>query len=145
MRLADVIQYSLSCTKGHTYDAWFRNAAAFDEQLARGIVTCAVCGDPAVDKAPMAPAVARTDNPKVSLSSAHPDAIKFRELLRAYRQKVTSEADYVGDRFAEEARKIHFEEVEARGIYGEATRDEVIALAEEGVDFLPLPDVADDN
>ena len=93
----------------------------------------------------MAPAVARTDNQKVTLSAAHPDAAKFRELLRAYRQKVMSEADYVGDRFADEARKIHFEEAEARGIYGEATRDEVAGLIEDGVDFLPLPDIADDN
>jgi hypothetical protein len=108
-------------------------------------VTCAVCGDAAVAKAPMAPAVARTDQGKVSLSSAHPDAVKFRELVRAYRQKVTSEADYVGDRFAEEARKIHFEEVEARGIYGEATRDEVAGLLDEGIEFMPLPDIADDN
>ena len=93
----------------------------------------------------MAPSVARTDGDKVSLSAAHPDAAKFRDMLRAYRQKVTSEADYVGDRFAEEARKIHFEETEARGIYGEATRDEVAGLLDDGVDFMPLPDIADDN
>ena len=140
-----MIQYSLHCSKGHQYDAWFKSAAAFDEQAARGIVTCAVCGDGDIGKAPMAPAVARTDSEKVSLSSAHSDATRFRELLRAYRQKVTSEADYVGDRFAEEARKIHFEEVEQRGIYGEATRDEVVALLDEGIEFTPLPDVGDDN
>jgi len=140
-----LIQYSLHCSKGHHYDAWFKNAAAFDEQRGRGIVTCAVCGDASIEKAPMAPAVARTDSARVSLSSAHPDAAKFRELLRAYRQKVTSEADYVGDRFAEEARKIHFEEVEQRGIYGEATRDEVVALAEEGIEFMPLPDLPEEH
>ena len=93
----------------------------------------------------MAPSVARTDNEKVSLSSAHPEAVKLRQLLRAYRQKVIAEADYVGDRFADEARKIHFQEVEARGIYGEATRDEIVGLIEEGIDFMPLPDLADDN
>jgi len=140
-----VIQYSLHCAKGHRYDAWFKSAAAFDEQQARGLVSCAVCGDGAIEKAPMAPAVARTDGEKVSFSSGHPDAAKLRELVRAYRQRVTSEADYVGDRFAEEARKIHFEEAEARGIYGEATRDEVAGLLDDGVDFMPLPDVADDN
>ena len=140
-----MIQYSLHCAKGHQFDAWFKNAAAFDEQQARGIVSCAVCGDGHVEKAPMAPSVARTDGEKISLSSRHSEAARFRELVRAYRQKVTSEADYVGDRFAEEARKIHYEEAEARGIYGEASRDEVIALAEEGVEFMPLPDVADDN
>lgn len=140
-----MIQYSLHCAKGHSYDAWFKNAAAFDEQQARGIVACAVCGETDVSKAPMAPAVARTDGEKTSLSSVSPDLAKFRELLRAYRQKVTSEADYVGDRFAEEARKIHFDEVEQRGIYGEATRDEVVALAEEGIEFMPLPDLPDEH
>ena len=140
-----MIQYSLHCSKGHRYDAWFKNAAAFDEQQARGIVRCAVCGDGTVEKAPMAPSVARTDNEKVSLSSAHPEAVKLRQLLRAYRQKVIAEADYVGDRFADEARKIHFQEVEARGIYGEATRAEIVGLIEEGIDFMPLPDLADDN
>ena len=140
-----MIQYTLHCTKGHDFDAWFKNAAAFDEQQARGIVTCAICGSHEVNKALMAPTVARSGSGKMSLSSSHPDAAKLRELLRAYRQKVVSEADYVGDRFAEEARKIHFEEVEARGIYGEATRDEVIALAEEGIEFAPLPDLPEEN
>lgn len=140
-----VIQYALQCSNGHRYDAWFKSAAAYDEQQARGIVTCAVCGDTHVEKAPMAPAVARTDNARIPLSSAHPDAAKFREMLRDYRRKVTTEADYVGTRFAEEARKIHFEEVEARGIYGEATRDEVAALLDDGVDFLPLPDVPEEH
>ena len=139
-----MIQYSLHCSKGHRYDAWFKNASAFDDQQARGIVTCAVCGDAAVGKAPMAPAVARSDGGKVSLSSA-PEMARFREMLRAYRQKVTSEADYVGDRFAEEARKMHFDEVETRDIYGEATRDEVVALADEGIDFMPLPDLPEEH
>ena len=140
-----MIQYSLQCSKGHRYDAWFKNADAYDQQQARGIVSCAVCGDGAVEKAPMAPAVARTDGEKVSLSSGSAEARRFRELLRAYRQKVMSEADYVGDRFAEEARKIHFEETEARGIYGEATRDEVVALADEGIEFMPLPDLPEEH
>lgn len=140
-----MIQYSLQCAKGHRYDAWFKSADAFDQQKARGIVSCAVCGDGEVDKAPMAPAVARTDAARVPLSSAHPEAEKFREMLRAYRKMVTSNADYVGERFAEEARKIHFEEVEARGIYGEATRDEVAGLIEDGISFLPLPDVPEEH
>ncbi len=140
-----MIQYSLQCSKGHRYDAWFKNAAAFDDQKGRGIVRCAICDDAAVEKAPMAPAVARTDGDKVALSHGHPDARKFRELLRAYRQKVMSEADNVGDKFAEEARKIHFEEAEARGIYGQATRDEVIGLVEDGIDFMPLPDLPEEH
>jgi len=93
----------------------------------------------------MAPNVARTDQDRVPVSAHHPDAVNFREMLRAYRNKVVSEAENVGDRFAEEARKIHFEEAEARGIYGQATKDEVVGLIEDGVEFLPLPDVGEDN
>lgn len=140
-----MIQYSLHCSKGHQFDAWFKNAAAYDDQQARGIVTCAVCGDGAVEKAPMAPAVARTDGDKPSMGAGNPDAARFRELLRAYRNRVTKDADYVGDKFAEEARKIHFEEVEARGIYGEATRDDVMGLLDDGIDFVPLPDLPEEH
>ena len=143
-----MIQYALQCSKGHRFDAWFKSAAAYDEQQARGIVTCAQCGDAEVEKAPMAPALQRRDRAaaeRLPLSAAHPDAAKFRDMLRQYRKKVMSEADYVGDRFAEEARKIHFEEAAARGIYGEATRDEVAGLVEDGIEFLPLPDLGEDN
>jgi hypothetical protein len=140
-----VIQYSLRCSQGHSYDAWFKNAQAFDDQQARGIVVCAVCGDGQVEKALMAPAVARTDSAKVAVSAGHPDPAQLRQLLKAFKQKVLSEAENVGDRFAEEARKIHYEEAEARGIYGQASRDEVVALAEEGIEFLPLPDLPEEH
>lgn len=140
-----MISYSLQCSQGHRYEAWFRNAAAYEQQRERGLVVCAQCGDEAVEKAPMAPAVARRDTASLPVSSMHPEAVKFREMLREYRRRVVSTADNVGDRFAEEARKMHFEEAEARGIYGQATRDEVAGLLDDGIDFLPLPDVGDDN
>ncbi len=125
-------------------DAWFKSAEAYDEQASRGIVTCPVCNSVKVEKALMAPAVSRMNSDKVSLSSGHPQQAEIREMLRVMRKKVTSEADYVGDRFAEEARKIHFKEADPRGIYGEATRDEVAELIDDGVDFLPLPHVPDE-
>ena len=139
-----MIQYSLICENAHKFDAWFKSAAAYDEQHGRGIVTCPVCMSGAVDKAIMAPAVNRTDGERVSLSAGHPQAEQLREMMRALRRKVTSEADYVGDKFAEEARKIHFKEADARGIYGEATRDEVSGLLEDGVDFMPLPNLPEE-
>lgn len=140
-----MIQYSLQCAQGHRFDAWFKSAAAYDDQQARGIVTCAQCGDGHVEKAPMAPNVARTDTARLPLAAGQPDAAKFRDMLRQYRKAVMQKADYVGDRFAEEARKIHFEEADPRGIYGEASRDEVAGLIEDGVGFLPLPDLGEDN
>ncbi len=140
-----MITYALLCDNQHRFDAWFRSAEAFDEQLARGIVSCPVCASIRVEKALMAPAVARSGSDKVTVSSGHPQQAEIRELLRAMRRKVVSEADYVGDRFAEEARKIHFHEADARGIYGEATRDEVAGLIDDGVDFLPLPNLPDEH
>ena len=138
-----MITYSLACDNHHKFDAWFRSAEAYDEQHGRGIVTCPVCGSLKVDKALMAPALRMTSD-KISLSTGHPMQSEIRDFLRAMRKKVTSEADYVGDKFAEEARKIHFKESDPRGIYGEATRDEVAELLDEGVDFLPLPQLPEE-
>jgi hypothetical protein len=138
-----VITYSLACANQHKFDAWFRSAEAYDEQHAQGIVTCPVCGSLKVEKALMAPALRMTSD-KISVSTGHPMQSEIREFLRAMRKKVTSEADYVGDKFAEEARKIHFKESDPRGIYGEATRDEVAELLDEGVDFLPLPQLPEE-
>jgi hypothetical protein len=140
-----VIQYSLICGNDHKFDAWFRNAEAYDEQHQRGIVTCPICNSDAVHKAMMAPAVSRANSDKVALSIGHPEHMQLLAAMKALREKVISEADYVGDKFAEEARRIHFKDVEAHGIYGEATRDEVAGLIEDGVDFMPLPNLPDEQ
>jgi hypothetical protein len=141
-----VIHYSLICDKSHKFDGWFANAAAYDAQKARGLVTCPICMTAAVDKALMAPMVRVSEpNDKVSVSIGHPQHKQLRDAMLALRNKVTSEADYVGDRFADEARKIHYKEVDQRGIYGEATREEVAALAEEGIDFMPLPNLPEEH
>ena len=140
-----MISYSLICDRSHKFDAWFKSAEAYDQQAERGIVTCPICNSVRVEKALMAPALSRMNSDKLSLSSGHPQQAEIREMLRVMRKKVTSEADYVGDKFAEEARKIHFKEVDARGIYGEATKEEVAALVEDGVDFMPLPSVKEEH
>jgi hypothetical protein len=143
--LPAVISYALVCEHDHKFDAWFRSAEAYDEQDRRGIVTCPVCGSGDVHKGLMAPHIGRAGTDKVSLSIGHPQHAQLREAMKALRNKVTSEADYVGDKFAQEARKIHFKDVEPRGIYGEATRDEVAALVDDGVDFMPLPPLPEDR
>ncbi len=140
-----MIHYSLICENEHKFDGWFRNAEAYERQHESGIVTCPVCTSNKVDKALMAPSVSRASSEKVSLSIGHPEQQQLRAAMQALRDKVVSEADYVGDKFAEEARKIHFKEVDARGIYGEATREEVTGLIEEGVDFMPLPHVPEEH
>jgi hypothetical protein len=139
-----VINYALICNNEHKFEAWFKNAQAYEEQAARGVLICPVCDSHDVQKQIMAPSIARTGTEKVSLSIGHPEHRQLRDALRALRKKVESEADYVGDKFAEEARKIHFKEVDPRGIYGEATREETAALLEDGVDFMPLPNIPED-
>ncbi len=140
-----MIHYSLICDKDHKFDAWFRNAEAYAEQHERGIVTCPICMTRSVEKALMTPSVSRSKSEKVALSTGHPQHQQLRDAMMALRNKVISEADYVGDKFAEEARKIHFKETEARGIYGEASREEVISLVEEGVDIMPLPNLPEEH
>lgn len=150
-----MITYSLICENEHKFDAWFRNAEAYDEQHNRGIVACPMCNSRKVDKALMAPAVRmgadkgdRQVAPraeKMAVASGHPDQAKWLEMMRTLRAKMVAEADDVGDKFAEEARKIHYKEADARGIYGEATREEVAGLVEEGIDFLPLPSVPEEH
>lgn len=145
-----MIHFALVCENAHEFEAWFRSADAYDEQARKGIVTCPICASGKVDKALMAPAVARAasearPSDKVALSTGHPEQAQLRQALKALREKVVSEADYVGDRFASEARRMHEREVEPRGIYGEATREEVAGLVEDGIDFMPLPVVPDDH
>jgi hypothetical protein len=140
-----VIHYALICDKSHKFDGWFANADAYEVQKGRGLVTCPICLTAAVDKAMMAPSINRSASGKVALSIGHPQHNQLRDAMLALRNKVTSEADYVGDKFAEEARKIHYKEVDPHGIYGEATREEVAALAEEGVDFMPLPSIPEEH
>ncbi len=140
-----MIHYTLVCESEHKFDGWFRNAEAFDEQNGRGIVTCPVCNSSSVAKALMAPSVSRASSDKVAVSVGHPQQARLRELLRALRDKVTAEADYVGDRFADEARKIHFGEVDPHGIYGEASREEVAGLLEDGIEVMPLPQLPDER
>ncbi|MFT6657451.1 DUF1178 family protein [Maritalea sp.] len=140
-----MIQYSLSCANEHKFEAWFKNADAYDVQASQGVLECPVCGSGDVNKALMTPAVGKKTNQKVALSAGHPDQKALREAMNKLRSKVVNEAEYVGDRFAEEARKIHLEEKESRGIYGEATSEEVTGLVEDGIDFLPLPAAPEDH
>ncbi|HYE51471.1 MAG TPA: DUF1178 family protein [Azospirillaceae bacterium] len=137
-----MILYELRCASEHSFEAWFRNGETADRQLAEGAMTCPVCGDAKVAKAPMAPRIAR------SRDGGDAKAEKQAELMRGLRElrrKVEADCDYVGDRFAEEARRIHYGEVETRAIYGETTSDEAAELSEEGIPFARIPWVPEHN
>ncbi len=140
-----MIRFSLVCDKDHEFEAWFRSNDDFDTQMKRGFVECPACGSKKVGKALMAPSVS-TGRKKEQIALAMGEAQKQAlAQLKAMAEKVRENADYVGDKFAEEARKIHFGETEARGIYGEATLDEARSLAEDGVEFMPIPVFPDDQ
>ncbi|GAA0265450.1 hypothetical protein LNAOJCKE_2487 [Methylorubrum aminovorans] len=163
-----MIRFTLACDSGHAFESWFPSNAAYDEQSARGLVTCPFCDSPKVAKAPMAPAVARTDRGRpetpapqlpVPSGSGVPPAPaeapmpilateperQLRALLRAVREQVVASAEHVGDRFADEARAIHYGDAEGRPIYGEASPKEARALLDEGIDVMPLPPAPDDR
>jgi hypothetical protein len=142
-----MIKYSLRCDANHEFEAWFSSSSAYDRQAAARQVHCPVCGTGDVGKALMAPNVVSGRRQETVAKPAPHDAAQSEalQLMRKLRDFVEKNAEYVGPRFAEEALKIHDEEAVARNIYGEASRDEVDYLLEEGVDFCPLPDVPEDH
>jgi len=140
-----LIRFSLSCDHDHEFEAWFRSNDDFDRQKKRGLVDCPTCGSTKVQKALMAPAVS-TGRKREKIALAMNDMQKKAMAeMKALSETIRENADYVGDKFAEEARKIHFGETDARGIYGEATLDEAKSLAEDGVGFMPIPVFPEDH
>ena len=176
-----MIVFDLICSQEHRFEAWFRSSADYEEQQEAGAITCPVCSDGAVRKAPMAPNVAAKGNQQPVVVPEMADAERaagatgettgepsgeasdepaprgprvhaagvpdmppelgrqLRQFARRLRDHVEQHCDYVGNRFAEEARKIHYGESEQRGIYGEATTEESAELEEEGTEVMPLP------
>lgn len=140
-----MIRFSLICDHDHEFEAWFRNNDDFDRQKKRGFVECPSCGSTKVEKALMAPAVSTgRKREKVALAMNEMQKKAMAE-MKALSEKIRENAENVGDKFAEEARKIHFGETEARGIYGEATLEEAKSLAEDGVSFMPIPVFPEDR
>jgi hypothetical protein len=147
-----MILFRLRCAKRHEFEGWFRDGASYEAQAAKRAIACPECGSTKVAKAPMAPSLARgrgraepseptqtTNISAPSITPPAPQAGATREALEALRKKVEESCDYVGEQFAEEARKIHYGETGARNIYGETSDDDAEALAEEGVEFHRIP------
>jgi len=153
-----MILYRLKCRKGHVFEAWFASSAAYDRQAKRAQLSCPKCGSTEVSKAPMAPRIAKRGKAKVAekpvekpAETAKPETRRvaahgeLASAMRKLRAEIEAKSEYVGPRFSEEARKIHYEEVPARGIHGEATAEEAKALSEEGIEFFPLPILPEDH
>ncbi len=142
-----MIIFDLRCApRGHVFEAWFASSADYDDQQARGLVACPLCGSAEIAKAPMAPAVSAKGNSAPAPDSARglftgaPEEVKAMLAAAAALQKtLLAGSESVGDRFAAEARAIHLGEADARPIHGEATREEAEGLLDEGVPIAPLP------
>ena len=140
-----MIRFSLHCDQAHDFEGWFRSNDDYETQRKRGFVECPECGSKKVDKALMAPAVSTSrKQEKVALAMGAEQKRMMAE-IKALTDKMKEGADYVGDKFADEARRMHYGETEHRGIYGEASADEVKGLAEDGVPFLPIPVLPEDR
>jgi hypothetical protein len=154
-----MIRYRLKCKKGHEFDAWFASSAAYEKQAKGKQLSCAKCGSTQVAKALMAPKLTKRSATKQGAAretarvreAAKPETHRLAahgELMAAMRKlrtEIEAKSEYVGPRFPDEARKIHYEEAPARGIHGEATADEAKALSEEGIEFFPLPILPEDH
>jgi hypothetical protein len=157
-----MIRYALACDKGHQFESWFADSAAYDKQAKRKLVSCPMCGSAKVDKAIMAPRVSTSkkrakaaeapapvaaentqENSQVAMIS--PQEQEFRTKLKELREHMTKNSDNVGTKFPEEARKMHYGETEHRSIYGEATPQDAKEMLEEGIEFHPIPVLPDER
>jgi len=138
-----MICYSLRCSAEHEFEGWFRDSAGYDEQRAEGEVVCPVCGDTEIVKALMAPAIPKKGNQKPDPVAARAAELarEVEEKVETLRKHIEENCEDVGDKFPEEARKIHYGETEERGIYGEASLDEAKEMVEEGIEVYSLPKV----
>jgi hypothetical protein len=159
-----MIRYALACDHGHAFESWFQSSGTYDKQVKRGLVTCPVCNSAKVEKTIMAPRVAGAkkhgDEPAplpqlpthtpsqdapAPVAMVSPQERELRAKLKELREHLTKNADYVGQKFPEEARKMHYGEIEHRSIYGEASPDQAKELHEEGIEFHPLPVLPDER
>jgi hypothetical protein len=153
-----MIHYALVCEHGHAFDSWFADSSAYDKQAKRKLIACPHCGSAKVDKAIMAPrlsgarkrarpaempapsaATPEQAQEKAPVAMISPQEKELRSKLKELRDHLTKNADHVGTKFPEVARKMHYGETEHRSIYGEASPDDARKLAEEGIEFHPLP------
>jgi hypothetical protein len=157
-----MIRYTLRCERGHAFESWFQSSSAYEAQEKRKLVNCPACGSAKVERAIMAPQIvskrgredaAPAPAPTVATDVTAPASTplmmaqerELRAKLKELRDHIVKNADNVGERFPNEARKMHYGDIEHRPIYGEATPDEARSLIEEGVEVSPLPVLPDDR
>jgi hypothetical protein len=155
-----MIRYNLRCERGHAFESWFQNSSAYEAQEKRKLVNCPSCGSARVERAIMAPQIVSKKGRESPVSTpASPTDVttpgstpllmaqerELRAKLKELRDHIVKNADNVGERFPNEARKMHYGDIEHRPIYGEASPDEARSLIDEGVEVSPLPVLPDDR
>ncbi|MGY3479435.1 DUF1178 family protein [Bradyrhizobium ottawaense] len=159
-----MIRYALRCDRDHGFESWFQSSSACDSQVKRKLVTCPICGSAKVDKAIMAPRIVgkkgrgRAAPPPEPAAAPTPEAApsgptslmlaqekELRTKLKELRDHIVKNADNVGERFANEARAMHYGDKEHRPIYGEASPEEAKSLIDEGIEVSPLPTLPEDR
>jgi hypothetical protein len=155
-----MIRYTLVCNRGHEFESWFASSSAYDKQAKRGLVACPACGATKVEKAIMAPRLTRADKPidvpeapaapapaepPAPVAMISPQERELRTKLKELRDHLTKNAENVGRKFPEQARKMHYGEIEHRSIYGEASPQDAKDLHEEGIELHPLPVLPDER
>jgi hypothetical protein len=158
-----MIRYNLRCERGHAFESWFQSSSAYESQEKRKLVNCPACGSAKVERAIMAPQIVskkgrRDQEAPVPVAAPTADVTasastplmmaqerELRTKLKELRDHIVKNADNVGERFPNEARKMHYGDIEHRPIYGEASPEEARSLIEEGVEVSPLPILPDDR
>jgi hypothetical protein len=157
-----MIRYALVCDQRHNFEAWFQSSADYDKQAKRALVSCPACSSTKIEKAIMAPSIGRAGKreeraivanelpatppaPAAPVAMLSPQEREVRKKLKELRDHLIKNADDVGQKFPEEARKMHYGEIEHRSIYGEASPQDAKELYEEGIDFHPLPALPDER
>ena len=139
-----MIVFNLACDNAHGFEGWFRSSADFADQQARGLLTCPVCDSASVAKAPMAPAVPAKSNraapaPRAVANKPMPtEVVEAFKALAAAQANALKDSEWVGDRFTAEVRSMHYGEIEEKQVHGRASKDDAVALLEEGIAVAPL-------
>ncbi|UFX45023.1 DUF1178 family protein [Bradyrhizobium sp. 41S5] len=155
-----MIRYTLRCERGHQFESWFQSSSAYESQERRHLIDCPSCGSDKIERAIMAPQIVSKKGrepaqpvpaapveatPAESTSLMMAQERELRSKLKELRDHIVKNADNVGDRFPNEARKMHYGDIEHRPIYGEASPEEARALIDEGVEVSPLPTLPEDR
>ena len=133
-----MIKYNLKCESNHNFDAWFSDSSNFDEQNKKNLIFCPKCNSTKIEKNIMAPNIG---SKKQSYTNALKTEKNYEKIIKNVRKHVEKNFEYVGNKFADEARAIHYGEKEEREIYGETSVEEAVDLIEEGVNVSPIPGV----